>query len=321
MNLYTLCCHFDDILDPGHCACACVRVCEYARMYVCIFLINNFIKQHVPLQGSNITCWRFLYISVVVYYTICAINYLLVFCFSAYSSCILFPYFAAAISLPLTIINSLLSAGYNVSKFIEFTNIWNHLLCLFARSQLDRGQSPPAFLILFFRVSLCVYVCMYVRVCICVCMYVSFRNVCRQCSYVLRRCIWMHVCIYACMYACKDVGNYATLSLYVDGLDFPNAHYEKRGRYREGTLAPAIHVSLTPFPFISLRWHNIFLHFSNFGVLFADITKTPWPRVRSFVGPLLALDDPNPKKRSRRRPSAAFRTRNCHVRQVEETVE
>jgi hypothetical protein len=59
----------------------------------------------------------------LVYCTICAINYLLVCCFSAYNSRILFPYFAHVISLPLTIINSLLCAGYKVSKFIEFTNI------------------------------------------------------------------------------------------------------------------------------------------------------------------------------------------------------
>jgi hypothetical protein len=118
---------------------------EYVCMY--FFLINNFIKQHVPLQGSNTTCWRFLYISVVLCCTICAINYLLVFCFSAYSSCILFPYFADVFSLPLTIINSLFCAGYKVSKFIEFTDIWNHLVCLFARSELDRGQFPPVCLL------------------------------------------------------------------------------------------------------------------------------------------------------------------------------
>jgi hypothetical protein len=96
----------------------------------------------------------FLYISFVKYCTMCAISYLLVCCFSSYFSCILLPYFAYVIRLPLTIINSLLCASYKVSKFIEFTNIWNHY-GVFARSQFDSGQSPTTFLTLFFRVSLC----------------------------------------------------------------------------------------------------------------------------------------------------------------------
>jgi len=45
-------------------------------MYVSIF--NNFIKQHVPSQGSNTTCWTFLYISCVIYCTVCAVSYRLV---------------------------------------------------------------------------------------------------------------------------------------------------------------------------------------------------------------------------------------------------
>lgn len=59
--------------------------------------------------------------------------------------------------------------------------------------------------------------------------------------------------MYACMYACGDVGNYATLSVYVDGFDFPNAYYKRKDRYCEGPLALVIHVSLTSFPCISLR--------------------------------------------------------------------
>jgi hypothetical protein len=104
------------------------------------------------------------------------------------------------------------------------------------------------------------YVCMYVRMYVCtyVFMYV-LRSACSQCGYVL--CVYgcmyvfMHACVYvyACMYACRDVGNYATLCVYADGLDFQNAHYERRVRYCEGPLALAIHVSLPPFPCISLR--------------------------------------------------------------------
>jgi len=66
-------------------------------------------------------------------------------------------------------------------------------------------------------------------------------------------CMHMYMCIYACMYACGDVGNYATPSVYVDGLDFPNAYYERKYRYCEGPLALATHVSLTSFPCISMR--------------------------------------------------------------------
>jgi hypothetical protein len=122
-------------------------------LYVCIF--NTFIKQHVPLQRSNTTCWRLLYISCVILYYVCYKLSTRMHCFSAYFSRILFPYFAAVSRLPLTIIDILLCASYKVSKFIEFTNISNYLVCLFARSQLNRGQSPPAFLILFLRVCLC----------------------------------------------------------------------------------------------------------------------------------------------------------------------
>ena len=53
----------------------------YVCMYVCVCMyvfLNNFIKKHVPLQRSNTTCWRFLYISCVIYCTMCAISYLLV---------------------------------------------------------------------------------------------------------------------------------------------------------------------------------------------------------------------------------------------------
>jgi len=91
-------------------------------------------------------------------YILCCVCYKLsnrMHCFSAYFSRILFPYFADVSRPPLNKIDRLLCASYKVSKFIEFTNIWNHLVCLFARSELDKGQSPPAFLILFLRVSLC----------------------------------------------------------------------------------------------------------------------------------------------------------------------
>ena len=63
--------------------------------------------------------------------------------------------FADINNLSFTLIDGLLCASYKLSKFMEFTNIWNHFVCLFARSELDRGQSPPAFLIQFLRVCLC----------------------------------------------------------------------------------------------------------------------------------------------------------------------
>jgi len=63
--------------------------------------------------------------------------------------------FADINNLSFTVIDGLLCPSYKLSKFIEFTNIWNHFVCLFASSELDRGQSPPAFLIPFLRVSLC----------------------------------------------------------------------------------------------------------------------------------------------------------------------
>ena len=63
--------------------------------------------------------------------------------------------FADINNLSFTIIDGLLCASYRLSKFIEFTNIWNHFVYLFAKLELDWGQSPPAFLILFLRVSLC----------------------------------------------------------------------------------------------------------------------------------------------------------------------
>ena len=130
----------------------------YVRMYVCTSMyvfFNNFIKQHVPLQRSNTTCWRFLYISCYILHYVCYKLPARIHYFSAYFSRILFPYFADISRLPLTVIDSLLCASYKVSKFIELTNIWNNLVCVFARSVLDRGQSPPAFLILFLRDSLC----------------------------------------------------------------------------------------------------------------------------------------------------------------------
>jgi hypothetical protein len=118
------------------CVCGCVCMCGY----VCVYFLSNFIKQHVPLQESNTTCWRFLYISFVLYCTMYSICYLLVCCFSAYFSLFSF-LFVDVIRLALTKINSLLCASYKVSKFIELTNIWNNLVCLFARSELDSGQS------------------------------------------------------------------------------------------------------------------------------------------------------------------------------------
>ena len=134
------------------CVCVCVCVCVYVCMYVFLY---NFIKQHVPLKRSNTTCWRFLYISCYILHYVCYKLSARMHYFSACFSRTLFPYFADVSRLPLTIIVSLLRASYKVSKFIEFTNIWKYLVCLFARSELDRGQSPPAFLILFLRVYLC----------------------------------------------------------------------------------------------------------------------------------------------------------------------
>jgi len=52
-------------------------------------------------------------------------------------------------------ISIVLFTNHKVSKFIEFTNIWNNFVCLFAKSELVRGQSTPAFVILFLRTSLC----------------------------------------------------------------------------------------------------------------------------------------------------------------------
>jgi hypothetical protein len=52
-------------------------------------------------------------------------------------------------------ISIVLFTNHKVSKFIEFTNIWNNFVCLFAKSELVRGQSPPAFVILFLRTLLC----------------------------------------------------------------------------------------------------------------------------------------------------------------------
>ena len=100
---------------------------EHSKLCVCVC---------VPLQRSNTTCWRFLYISCVIYCKMCAIRYLLV----------------CTVSQPIS--HSLLCVSYKVSKFIELTNICNNLVCVFARSELDRGHSPPAFLILFLRVCL-----------------------------------------------------------------------------------------------------------------------------------------------------------------------
>jgi hypothetical protein len=67
------------------------------------------------------------------------------------------------------------------------------------------------------------------------------------------RYLCMHMYMYAYMYACGDAGNYAPLSAYVDGLDFPNAYCERKDRYYEGPLALAVQVSFTSFPCISLR--------------------------------------------------------------------
>jgi hypothetical protein len=156
------------------CMCVCMYVCMHAIMYVCVYIsmyacvyarmyvfFYNFIKQHVSLQRSNTTCWKFLYISCVILYYVCYTLSAHMHFFSAYFSHILFPYFADVSRLPLTIIDSLLCERYKVSKFIEFKNIWSHLVCFFARSELDRGQTPPAFLILFLRVSLCFCNCTY----------------------------------------------------------------------------------------------------------------------------------------------------------------
>jgi hypothetical protein len=54
-----------------------------------------------------------------------------------------------------TNISIVLFTNHKVSKFIKFTNIWNNFVCLFVKSELVRGQSPPAFIILFLRNFLC----------------------------------------------------------------------------------------------------------------------------------------------------------------------
>jgi hypothetical protein len=116
-------------------------------MYVSMYFLYNFIKRHVPLQRMLEIS---LYLLCYILYYVCYKLSVRMHCFSAYFSRILFPYFADVSRLPLTIIDSLLCASYKVSKFIEFTSILNHLVCLFARSELDRGQSLPAFLILWY---------------------------------------------------------------------------------------------------------------------------------------------------------------------------
>jgi hypothetical protein len=46
--------------------------------------------------------------------------------------------------------------SYKLSEFIAFKNIWNHSVFLLTKSELDSGQSPPVFIILFLGVSLSV---------------------------------------------------------------------------------------------------------------------------------------------------------------------
>ena len=97
-------------------------------------------KQYYMLDIAFMSCYRKR--------TIYMFGYLFTL-FSAYFAPILFPYLRSKLA-------RYHRASYKLSKFIAFKNIWNHFVFLFTKSELDRGQSPPAFIILFLKVSLSV---------------------------------------------------------------------------------------------------------------------------------------------------------------------
>ena len=85
-------------------------------------------KQYYMLDIAFMSCYRKR--------TIYMFGYLFTL-FSAYFAPILFPYLRSKLS-------RYHRASYKLSKFIAFKNIWNHFEYLFTKSELDRGQSPPA---------------------------------------------------------------------------------------------------------------------------------------------------------------------------------
>jgi hypothetical protein len=127
--------------ETHSCLYVCVCVC------VCVFFIKSLLYNMFHYKEAILHA-RYCFMSCYRKRTIYMFGYLFIL-FSAYFAPILFPYLRSKLA-------RYHRSSYKLSKFIAFKNIWNHFVFLFTKSQLDRGQTPPAFIILFLRVSLSV---------------------------------------------------------------------------------------------------------------------------------------------------------------------
>jgi hypothetical protein len=118
-------------------------VCRH-RCYLPFTMLNfffiDFILQHVPLQKALLHARDCLYVTCVV-------------CFYVYTTDSLL----RNTDLFLLYVCSRLKcrAILCVLQSVKVYSVHKHFVSLLARSELDKGQFPPAFLILFLRVSLC----------------------------------------------------------------------------------------------------------------------------------------------------------------------
>jgi len=110
------------------CMCMCVNVrvymCVCVYVYVCVFVIN-FISQHVPLQKAILHARDCLYVICVICFYIYTTDCLL----RNTDLVLLYVYSRLKCRPILCVLQSVeVYRVYKLSKFIEFTNIWNHFV-------------------------------------------------------------------------------------------------------------------------------------------------------------------------------------------------